>query len=306
MPRPATSSDFEAILRLAAHKVYPTWPSQDPRDSGLSFLQKLLDPGGRLSEFEFLVSEDSGDLSGFLVLEKRFVRGFTGDRESVIHDYYGRDLAQVKGLLEGAAQVARDQDSTFLTIQLSPQDVDTRELLETRGFQLESHRLSVASGTPALPRDTPYAVRLATEDDAFLIGILNSTLLHHTLPPGREYDLGELTLQSMGAVMTHAVRQDPHCANLVLTFGGEVVGHLLLELNDRMGYVYDLALAQEHWGGIGVRHLMREGSRLLYERNIPLFVGDISASNRRAWLVVQRTLGFQVDCSRFGLKLGGC
>lgn len=294
---------MDAILELAAHRVYPTWPSQDPQASGLSFLQSLAESGGRADEFEIFVSEDPAGLCGFLVLQKQLIRGLTGDRESVVQDYFAQDASEAKRLLECAAQAARSHHSQFLTVQLSPQDSEAHDSLASLGFELESHRISVPSGKPPLPQNTPYSVRPASEEDAFLIGVLNSTMLHHTLAAGREYDLGELTMQSMGAVMTHASRQDPHRAGLVLTLGQEIVGHLLLELNDRMGYIYDLALAREHWGGTAVRHLMRAGSRLLYERNVPLFVGDVSASNRRALVVAQRALGFQVECNRFGLKL---
>ena len=145
-------------------------------------------------------------------------------------------------------------------------------------------------------------MRSVSEEDAFLIGVLNSTMLGHTLSAGREYDLGELTIKSMGQIMSQVVRDDSGSAGLVLTLEGEMVGHLLLEVGDGMGYIYDLALAQEHWGGTAVRHLMRAGSRLLYERGVPLFVGDVSASNRRALVVAQRALGFKVDCERYGLS----
>jgi acetyltransferase (GNAT) family protein len=146
-------------------------------------------------------------------------------------------------------------------------------------------------------------VRPAVEEDAYLIAVLNSTMLSHTLSTGREYNLSELTFQAMATTMAQVTRKDSQNAGLVLTLDGKMVGHLLLELGDRMGYIYDLALEREQWGGTAVRHLMRSGSRLLFERNIPLFVGDVSASNRRALVVAQRALGFTVDCKRYGLNL---
>jgi hypothetical protein len=85
--------------------------------------------------------------------------------------------------------------------------------------------------------------------------------------------------------------------------GAEMVGHLLIEVAQDHGYISDLALTREHWGGPAVRYLMRAGSRLLFERAVPLFVGDVSAANRRALIVAQRALGFVEESRRYGLKL---
>ena len=297
MPRLATSSDLPSLHRLNSSRNQPSWPSQLPEETSAHVLSEWPSP-----EFDLFVIGDT-EVTGFLLMKRQLVRGMTSDRESIVYDYFAPGEPEEAQLFDAAAAAAKDHSSQFLTIQVPPQDGRLREALESKGFELESHRISVPSGEPRIPKNSPYSVRPTSEDDAFLIGVLNSTMLSHTLSAGREYDLGDLTVKSMGAIMGQAARSDSGCAGLALTLNGEMVGHLLLELTDRMGYIYDLALAREHWGGTAVRHIMRAGSRLLFEKGIPLFVGDVSASNRRALVVAQRALGFKTDCERYGLKL---
>jgi len=254
-------------------------------------------------QYDILVSEQAHGISGFLILKKQVVRSITGDRESVILDCFAQQDSEQERLLQFAAETARGYDSQFLTTELSPDNERDLELLVSLGFVLESYRISVATGNCRIPANSPYSVRPVVPDDAFLIAVLNSTMLSHTLSAGREYDISDLTFRSMGTIMEQVNRQDPHSTGLALIQDQAMVGHLLLDLNERIGYIADLALAQEHWGGTAVRHLMRAGSSLLFQRNIPLFVGDVSASNRRALVVAQRALGFSVECQRYGLTL---
>lgn len=254
------------------------------------------------SDYDLLVCEGAGCVTGFLALKKHLTRGITGDRESVIHDLLARGPER-ESLLECAATMARGYDSQYLTIEIAPDDERLREKLLALGYQLESHRISVATADCQAPDGSPYSVRLAGPGDNFQIAVLNSTMLAHTLCPGRDYDLSELTFRSMEAIFHQLSRQDEGCVALVLTRGPELVGHLLLELMDGSGYIYDLAVAQEHWGGTAVRHLMRAGSKWLFEREIPLLVGDVSASNLRALQFARRALGFSVDLQRYGLRL---
>lgn len=303
MPRLATSTDLEGILRLAERKAYSSWPSKGAQDPSLAFLQKLGESATLASEYDLLVTEDERGVTGFLVMRKQLTRSITSDRESVIQDWFAPELGEQNRLLAFAAETARRYDSGFLTTEISPGDGDEQRLLESIGFRLESHKISVTTAEGRIPDNSPYSVRSVTPDDAFLIAILNSTMLHHTLCGSRDYDLSELTLRSMGILMEQVSGQGPQNAGLALILDGEMVGHLLIDFNDQMGYIADLALAQEHWGGTAVRHLMRAGSRLLFRKNIPLFVGDVSAANRRALVVAQRALGFQVDRERYGLNL---
>ncbi|MBI3928666.1 MAG: GNAT family N-acetyltransferase [Armatimonadetes bacterium] len=303
MSRLATSTDLEGILRLAARKIHATWPSQSPQETTLAFWHGLRESAAWPSEYDLFVTDEAQGITGFLVLKKQLTRTITGDRESVIHDFFAQQISEHTSLVECAAEAARGYESQYLTTELSPGDRPDRELLESLGFRLESHRISVVTADCRAPEGSPYSVRPVAAGDDFLIAVLNATMLSHTLCAGREYNLSELTFRSMGAMVAQANRHNPDSAALVLTLGQELVGHLLLELSDRIGYIYDLALAREHWGGTAVRHLMRAGSRLLFQRGIPLMVGDVSASNRRALTVARRALGFAVDCQRYGLKL---
>ena len=303
LTRPAKPADLESILQLAERKVYPSWPSQAPLEKGLAFLRGLRESEEWAADYDLFVIDETSEITGFLVLKKQLVRGLTGDRESVIQDWFAARESCYRSLFEYAVTSARSYGSQFLTTEVSSGDDDGVELLESFGFKLESYRISVLPAHCRLPEGSPYLVRPAVEEDAYLIAVLNSTMLSHTLSAGRDYNLSELTFQAMAATMGQVSRQDSQCAGLVLTLNGGMVGHLLLEISDRMGYIYDLALEREHWGGTAVRHLMRSGSRLLFERNIPLFVGDVSASNRRALIVAQRALGFTVDCQRYGFRL---
>ena len=135
------------------------------------------------------------------------------------------------------------------------------------------------------------------------MAILNTTLVPHTLAPRRDYDLSAVSFRSMSSILEQLQRHDGRSVSLVLTKGGEAVGHLVLELTESSGYIYDLAVAEEHWGGKAVLHIMRAGSRQLFGMNLPWLIGDVSAANPRALKTAQRNLGFAVDSERFGYRL---
>ena len=301
MPRLANSSDLEGILDLATQKVYPDFPWQAPEQKGLAVLQGLR--GEQLSKYDLWVSDEAGQTTGFLLQKKPVVHPITGDRESTIVDLYAVSSDYQRALLQAAVERGRELGTQFFTIEIACDDDASLELLESFGFGLESFCLSVASGTPELPENSPYSVRPSTPDDAFMIAVLNSTMLGHTLSAGRDYDLSEITFASMAHTTAQVSREDPHFAGLVLHLGEEMAGYLLLELDERKGYVADVAIEQAHWGGTAVRHLVRSGSRLIHEKGIPWYVGDISAANPRALGSAERSMGFVADLKRYGLKL---
>ena len=300
-PRLAKSTDLEGILALAERKTYAEWPSQGCESRKVAALDFLRGTDG--SEYDLLVTGGAQGVTGFLVLKKQVTRSITGDRESIIQDWFALEVGERGSLLECAAEAARGYASQFLTVEVATEETQEREVLQAAGFQLESHKISVATADCCAPEGSPYSIRAAAPGDDFLIAVLNSTMLEHTLCAGRDYDLSELTFRSMDAIFHQVNRQDPGSATLVLTKGQELVGYLLLEIMETTGYVYDLAIERAHWGGKAVLHVMRAGSQLLFQRNLPLLVGDISASNLRALKIAQRLLGFRVDCLRYGLRL---
>ncbi|GMU55347.1 MAG: hypothetical protein AMXMBFR33_44930 [Candidatus Xenobia bacterium] len=293
-PRLASSTDLQGVLALTERKISPC---------NEAFYQRVREDDTWQSEYDLYVCDGTQGPTGFLVLKKRLTRGITGDRESVICDLFARHLPEQRSLLECAADAARGYASQFLTIEITPEDSHQREMLEGLGYRLESHRISVATADCRPPEGSPYSVRLAEAQDHFSIAVLNSMMLEHTLCAERDYDLSELTFRSMEAIFHQLGRQDAECAALVLTRGQELVGHLLLELMGQTGYIYDLAVAREHWGGTAVRHIMRAGSQLLFQRGVPLLAGDVSACNLRALKFARHALGFSVDSQRFGRRL---
>lgn len=235
--------------------------------------------------------------AGTLRLQKQIIRGISGHRESVI-----LEMPRDPELIHRAIEAARAQQSQFLSIEIPP-DSPLKELLIKHGFQLESHKIVVPSSDWEAPPSSPYAVRPPEAADHFAVAVLNSTVLSHTLCAGRDYDLSELTYRSFEDIMRQVARQDEGAAGLILTHKKKMAGHLLLEINAEQGYIYDLAVEPDHWGGKATQYLMRAGSRLLFQRGIPLMVGDVSASNLRALMYAQRFLGFKVTQERYGLKL---
>lgn len=231
---------------------------------------------------------------GFLVLQRSAVRGLMEDRESSVLQWQGPE-----SLLQAAIDAARGHGSQYLTMEASPEDAPLARTLQGLGFQLESYRIAVESAPCPTPEGSPYAVRRAEPGDHFPIAALHSTTLEHTLSAHRSYDLSDLTFRSMGSIFQQLSRQETGTLSLALLAGRELIGYLLLQ----DGYIYDLAVAPEHWGGMAVRHIMRAGSRALFELGIPRMVGDVSASNRRALLFARRALGFSVERVRYGLTL---
>lgn len=301
LPRLAQACDLPQVLALAEQRTCADWPSQgfaSRKAVALAQLQSLNE-----ENFDLFVTQCDQAISGFLLLKKQVVRTLTGDCESVIHDAFALHPVQYQSLLERAAEAARGYDSQFLTQEIAPHRTEEREMLLAQDFRLESHRISVATADWTPPQGSPYTVRSPGPGEDFLIGILNSTMLEHTLCAGRNYDLTELTFRSMNSTMQQVNRQDPKSLTLVLDQGSQLVGYLLLQIVDDQGYIYDLAVAREHWGGKATLQLMRAGSRLLFQKNVPLMVGDVSASNLRALKFAQRFLGFSVDCERYGRRL---
>ena len=239
--------------------------------------------------------------NGLLRLQKQLVRGIGGHRESVILEFPNPD----EGLLKQAIQAAAGYHSQFLTMELdlAPDRQPHRQLLLEHGFQVESQRIATATSDYEPPADSPYTVRAPQPADHFAVAVLNSSVLSHTLSAVREYDLSELTFLSMDDIFRQVSRQDEQAAALILSHGKQMAGYILLELSPEQGYIYDLAIEPAHWGGRAAQYIMRSASALLYRREIPWMVGEVSANNLRALKYAFRFLGFKVTRERYGLKL---
>jgi ribosomal protein S18 acetylase RimI-like enzyme len=232
------------------------------------------------------------------------VRSITGDRETVIEHLWAVELAGLEALLGQARVAASDYGCHYLTLQVQPDQSDLRGLLDRLGFVLETERIVMPAADHAVPPGSPYAVRPLQEGDDFLIAVRNAQLLSHTLAAGRHYDVSELTFRSMEA-MFEQLRRPPEAQQaLVLTYHQrEQVGHLILELGPEAGYVCDVAVEPQHWGGRAISLLMRAGSSWLHRHGRKRMVGDVSAANQRALKFAKRFLGFSVDSLRYGLSL---
>lgn len=274
--RLGTASDLEAVVRLA-----------QPREVDFEACQ-------------LFTSRSAGQMTGYLLLKKTFEHALTGDLESAISDLRASSPEEQRKLLDYAIAAAIADSAQFISLKIPPDPVQSKQLQEL-GFQLESQKISVATANCSAPEGSPYEVRLANEGDHFGIAVLNSTLVSHTLCPGRDYDLTQVTFRAMEAMFRQL--NDPKSVALVLTKDQEMAGYLILTMSEKSAYIYDLAISPEHWGGKAVLHIMRAGSQLLFQRNIPLLVGDVSASNLRASKIAQRYLGFRVDSQTYALRL---
>jgi hypothetical protein len=290
-PRLASAADLEQVLGLAAKAGCQT------------SLDGVLDFEAWQTGNSLLVLGPERHPEAFLVLKRPTEHPITGDLESVILDYFAPQTAQQEALFDFAEETAREQEGQFLTIEIAPQQLQVLQTIEGQGYQLESYRISVATANCSPPDGSPYSVRLATEADDFSIAVLNSTVLPHTLSAGRDYDISQLTFRSMDATFQQLKRRDSQSLALVLVNDETLIGYLLLSLRQQSAYINDLAISPEHWGGKGVLHIMRAGSQLLFERNVPQLIGDVSASNLRALKIAQRYLGFKVFSRRYGLRL---
>lgn len=258
-----------------------------------------LEPGGELVGWVCPAPQQAG-----MLLRPVLVRSITGDRETVIERLWASQLTEFEALLDQAGQAASSYGCQYLTLQVQPDQSDLRGLLDRLGFQLETERIVMAAAEHAVPPNSPYAVRPLQEGDDFLIAVRNAQLLEHTLAAGRQYDVGELTFRSMDA-MFEQLRRPPEAQQvLVLTFEvHQQVGHLILELGPEEGYVCDVAVEPQHWGGRAISLLMRAGSSWLHRHGRARMVGDVSAANQRALKFAKRFLGFSVDSLRYGRRL---
>lgn len=241
--------------------------------------------------------------SARLALRPQLVRSISGDRETVIEHLQAEDAIGCQALLERAVESARQHGSQFLTLQLKPEQVELKERLERLGFVHESERIVMPSAEHPVPAGSPYSVRDLQSGDDFLIAVRNAQLLEHTLTAGREYNLSDLTFHSMEAMFEQLRRPAEEQQTLVLIWQGQQVGHLILELQPTSGYISDVGVEPQHWGGKATSILMRAGSTWLHRRGLERMVGDVSASNQRALKFAKRFLGFSLESLRYGLKL---
>ena len=252
----------------------------------------------------WLCESAQGEPFGSMTLRPQLVRSITGDRESVIEDLQAGEPAAYPALLERALESASGYGSQFLTLHVDPARCELSTLLESLGFCREAERIVMPSAEHPVPENSPYAVRDFEAGDDFLIAVRNANLLSHTLAAGREYDVSELTFHSMEAMFEQLRRPTEAQQTLVLTFQTkEQVGHLILELQSDCGYVCDVAVDPQHWGGRAISRLMRAGSTWLYRHGLPCMVGDVSASNQRALKFAKRFLGFSLESVRYGRRL---
>lgn len=316
MLRLATAQDQDPLLALQSQKAYPPLPvraqdSQARRAYYRKVYHQLFESALPHPEFDILVLEEGDRVLAYATLLKSQPEGLSGLTQSLLFDHYAPDR-MLASLVAGARDWAqRNYQTHHLTVEIYPGQSGETEVLASLGFQPETHRIAVRTALWTAPPDYPYQVRLARPSDSTFLAYLNSVSLPFVLPAGREHDLDRIAAQSMSVYSNLLRKNDPGDLILILTEKRRQIGYLILKLgtdgqdplSTPLAYVYDLAIERAHWGRRGVLQIMRTGSNLLFERGIPLLVGDISASNPRALKTAQRNLGFAIEWTRHGISL---
>lgn len=95
---------------------------------------------------------------------------------------------------------------------------------------------------------------------------------------------------------------------LIADEAGQQTGYLILQFDviesttgEPQAYIYDIAVAPEHWGSKAYRALMLHAIKLAAWRGYRFLSGTITASNRRSLLAAQR-LGCQIE--RYEMVVG--
>ncbi len=324
MLRSATAADIDTVLTLCELRPLPDMPIRGL--SGAEITRHRLENYrlhahmlGQSPDLDVLLATDEGGVAaGFVAVTTGIAESITHEPQTLIFDFALRsDTAPsvLEALLDGAAAFARRHGDEYLVVQLPPGDPHETAFARA-GFMLDMVRVAKKVRPPepeALPGTADkYQVRLARESDHLFILYLSTVSSQNTVPPGRPVDAAAVKERYLQAYMALDVGQhgQAHIFVAERIEDSIPVGYFMLQVAEqadvrptRTGYVYDIAVHPEHWGGGVSQLLIHHGERQLETLGVELLLGDISAENPRPLMVARKHLGFEVETGRWARRL---
>ncbi|MBX3169637.1 MAG: hypothetical protein KF760_19700 [Candidatus Eremiobacteraeota bacterium] len=303
--RRARPEDRDWFCRMAAARPFPPHPHTGvlPAERSRQLAQRYMDGWETMlaqPNLLVLVSQNPDD---YAVLLRGEVETVTGERQSRIWDW-GRDLKPfLPTLLRQAAQAGNG----YLVARAQPGE---EELFLTWGFLPELRRL--LAPVVGKPNRSQFIVRPATALDTFFIANLHSQGSHFYVPANRVVDRDEIILRSGAHYLSLNFAPDCPVWGRIICWQDKPSGYVLYKLGMRIeengasaAYLYDLNLLPEFWGRLGARILVRQAMLELAEMGVEYVVADISLDNELAFQMATRSVEFELEWTRFGMRIPG-
>ena len=319
--RAARPEDLDNFLKLVERQDYPPYQlssvgTEERRRAHLQVYRASWLKDWKREKIEVILAEVDQQIVGYLVLKHGLTESVTHDSQSAIYDCYGDNEDVRRALFEHARVRARKAKSEYLVLQVgSPPNPDIA-FYESLGYRAENHRVGCRTRPYQLPAESPFRIRPARQSDLMFIRYLSAVSVKFIVPAGRPIDLPAVTMNFLNAYSDLELEDDPYFLPLILMKGRKEAGYIMFKLPgaegfpkpvaafgsgpELGGYVYDLAVRPEYQGHGAALILLQSGENALYERNLPILAGDISASNPRALKTTMKRLSYKIDWSRYG------
>lgn len=300
--RRARPEDRDWFCGMAASKTLPPHPHTGI--SGAQRCQQLVDRYAQGWETMLahpqllvLVSQEPDD---YVILLRGESETVTGERQSRIWDWGCDPRHFLPTLLRQAAQFG----DRYLVVRALPGE---EESFRSLGFMPELRRLLAPMSGKA--NTSQFGIRPATAMDAFFIANLHSQSGPFYVPANRQVDLNEISLSSGAHYLSMNFGPDCPVWGRILTWEGKPAGYILYKLGLQIeesgssaAYLYDISLLPEARGRMGAQILVRHTMAELAEKGVEYIVADVSVDNEQAFGIGTRSLQFEVEWTRLGMK----
>lgn len=236
-----------------------------------------------------------------LVGNKEFVAWHTG-----LHfEDTGEPMARVWGWEAGPEALPKllqtsknELPHTHLVFVRTPKGPPAPELLTDQGFRLQRHLLTLNPTLHDLSesRYEEFQMREAVELDRSLLTSLAANSVGFTLPPGAGHELEKYTQSVMDRYGRLRFEHNSPYTLLIAEHRRtrQGLGYiLLLEDEDGMVMLDDMAVKREYWGKYVGHFMVRSVENLLVENDYSLLYAEISEANKRSLLTAIRQVRFQ-------------
>lgn len=314
--RTAVLEDRDAILDLCKERPYPNLPirgqtSEQRRAAVYNGIDKNWQYLGREPRLQLLVNEDK---NGYLVLFTGLQESISGDPQAVIQDLHARTPEELNELLDAAEARTLEAGGDYTVVELAVEEKGLEEVMQARGYAVEMYR--ILRNVQQAPTRTPvYPVRPARRTDHLFMCWLTEHTALNTVVPGRSADGETVALRFFHSYINQSFIDDPRVRAFIAEDLSDPddpkqIGYIILKLGytdvvdqQRLAYIYDIAVRPDYWGKRVVHDLMDMADRFMVKNKITLLQGDISLNNQRAMRTACKTLGFKLEWQRWAKKL---
>lgn len=262
-----------------------------------------------------------GKVCGYLLLYTDATESITGEKQALIFDYgTAQDCDEreiLAPLLEKAEMAAREKHLKYMIREIFIADRKGTEFFQDARFEPEMNRVVKKAAWHDFPprNPEPFSVRKARQEDLMFIMWLNTQCGSFIIPGNREKARHEIQYRLLNIYSGMSLAETETFSALIIddNVKEEPAGYLLMKtdtyddaIDERLGYVYDIAVHPDYWGKRVAQRLMKEGEHHLLRKGIIWCIGDVSQDNPRALKTAIKSAGFTLESIRWMKKLPEC